>query len=964
MSPSPKNPNPILFDLSVRIGGLSPFSDPWIRTLLSKMGQGGMLDPSEKREYFFACSECGPGDRGSVPAPHAPEQLTRVYMRPPPRSLIPAISLTCGIGPSLGLSRPLPRGTPSLRENPAIETIAVNSSARGWGLGGGPSAKLGGLSSLTLAHRPLSRRSKGQTRERRQSPSAKSTATDCAKRYRPKFPALPRKDQSASGWTEVDPVGNGPQSHNAPSTSSSKVPPKGLSDPHPRGISLALNRGMATQSGFLRAWFLVLLIGAPAWAAPPSTLECECRAYVDSAQVLQLSPEIKEILVRTPILDPASVQSQTTRIESIRDQVFSDASIPSQCKEWVARELGAGRENWTILARQRVLGNQEHTPNLNSPKDVGENLTAAYLLFAGGTLPCESALGPLDSHNPAHQRCISQLKTHRIRSLNLNMGASPARIYTALQNVWPGFFAPRDAHIVKVFHQILQAPDFEQALQQIPTLTASLDNNQYIQLVAMMGAFSLMGYDSERGRFEEQAAEGIVQEGDIFSAIKSNISTRSYDNPGTQVSAGVCRDISYLQGKMLEKRGFKNTYLLGYSSAEGGHMTVVTQDPKDPRRVIKINYGNVTESFNQDGAKALFQGSSGAITDLSQSYLLHDTQGRTVAYVPSELAKTLLEISGMDPRSYDPAARQTSSLISLQKRISSSGILDGMKARVAYAQDGVGANTLAASADTDWNTKGSRPGRVALTLAHRQIEAGVPNTHNVTENQQSLIAFAAFEQTAQKKWNPKEKLTLKTGATLQGHAAFHHQLGKVNSGVGGFGSLRPFVQSQLELGKEFQVQAEISSNVSAGLVDTRDQSVNPGNVQLYASDITAMIQGLYQKDEAFAAYIRAMLTRSALGTRGLAEVGAKYRDFRALVQLSGALPGSDPAVNLLESSKPRLAIGADYQLNPHLSLGLIFRVRMDDPTEASESHRGIDIFTQEHGQEPTYVGTLSAKGSF
>jgi len=44
-----------------------------------------------------------------------------------PRAVIPAISLTCGTGPSMGLSRPLARGTPSVRENPASEAIAMNS---------------------------------------------------------------------------------------------------------------------------------------------------------------------------------------------------------------------------------------------------------------------------------------------------------------------------------------------------------------------------------------------------------------------------------------------------------------------------------------------------------------------------------------------------------------------------------------------------------------------------------------------------------------------------------------------------------------------------------------------------------------------------------------------------------------------------------------------------------------------
>lgn len=124
--------------------------------------------------------------------------------------------------------------------------------------------------------------------------------------------------------------------------------------------------------------------------------------------------------------------------------------------------------------------------------------------------------------------------------------------------------------------------------------------------------------------------------------------------------SGVCRDIAQAQVEVLNKMGV-DCKVTAYSTQSGeGHATVACTDRKNPDRVIKLNYGELT-SDNGKGVASLRQNTS--IPDLSLSYDIYDSSGKILVSQSSELGKMMAEVTNLKATKLDPQERYKGTLV-------------------------------------------------------------------------------------------------------------------------------------------------------------------------------------------------------------------------------------------------------------------------------------------------------------
>ncbi len=163
-----------------------------------------------------------------------------------------------------------------------------------------------------------------------------------------------------------------------------------------------------------------------------------------------------------------------------------------------------------------------------------------------------------------------------------------------------------------------------------------LSFEEKIYISQNLGDVMASNYDYARAD-EGTGAEGVVTKNELYSAIRENI------------EAGVCRDIATAQASALNDLGVSNVYVIGFSTIDGGHATVIAQDKENPSQVVHINYGDV--SLQSSLTSGIFNQNTYA-PDAGSAIQIYDAFGKTIDKVPSEVGYILLKTAGLNPEDY------------------------------------------------------------------------------------------------------------------------------------------------------------------------------------------------------------------------------------------------------------------------------------------------------------------------
>ncbi|MGA1823714.1 MAG: hypothetical protein ACMUIP_03550 [bacterium] len=184
----------------------------------------------------------------------------------------------------------------------------------------------------------------------------------------------------------------------------------------------------------------------------------------------------------------------------------------------------------------------------------------------------------------------------------------------------------------------------------IHDLSDVMTTDEKIEFTALLGRSFLQNYDYSRA-YNEAGIGTIVSLEDLLSGLESG------------EPAGVCRDIAVGQAQVLNSLGSYNTYVLRFSSAGYGHVTLITQNPDDNATLYKINYDEISTDQHLDGIEKLHQDTT--IPDIGIYYHMYDINGKPVAQLPSGLGVLLNKASFGSGASLDPFLRYSPELLSL-----------------------------------------------------------------------------------------------------------------------------------------------------------------------------------------------------------------------------------------------------------------------------------------------------------
>ncbi len=688
---------------------------------------------------------------------------------------------------------------------------------------------------------------------------------------------------------------------------------------------------------------LAFLTVTNAWAKPPTPAPtpktfqpCDCKAYLPASQGLRLSQDLAAIGMQEIAPGGNTIERSRELHQAHRDRILSDTQIPSECREYVASELGYGPWSRSFELQSTVLGRKDSVFASNPGERIGHDLLLALQVGRAkwSTIPCTYPTSPL-TPSPAltaYRNCLiaNQAASKASVKANLQSGSEEARAIELNAFFGKPWITESDIRVLRAFETLSDSKDFETLLRKMQTQRKKLTDEEVIHVVALFGAQMNQGYDMKRVDNNNPASKGIVSEDTLLKAVNFNLHTEGFytnDPAGVRMKAGVCRDMAHFQAKLLDAAGLK-AYIVGYGSLPGSHATVIAQGKDAKRTLYKINYGHVQQRTEADGARALYQGSSLGIKDYTSTYTIYAPNGSHVQNIPSEMGKFLAEASGFDIRDYDPLSRKEGRMDSFKQSIPLAKAIDS-SFQVFSGRDGNDSDYTGVAHTNSWQKKGSFPGKVGTAMALRRdlgIQTGDPE-----EDRDLIVVYGQFKQGYRTSDIPlTESTRFQLETTLQGYGELHSQLQKDGSSkkgnLGKSGTLNAQSEARFKTQHSQKTKSETAVTVSVGqgLQDNRGYDASDlSTYKLTLSNLSFRQKVEHTLSPETQAYVQALLVGSALGLRGSLEVGLVHKKLAASLNYSGALGFLIDEPSLIEESAlQRLRAATRYQLSDGVDLGL------------------------------------------
>lgn len=192
---------------------------------------------------------------------------------------------------------------------------------------------------------------------------------------------------------------------------------------------------------------------------------------------------------------------------------------------------------------------------------------------------------------------------------------------------------PRDFLVEEVLRtHIINNPN--EWRESVNSIADDLSFDQKMRVSARMGSTFLSQYNDDRAGTSNGQAVTIEQ---LLQSAQDG-------TPG-----GVCRDISFAQSQLLQEMGVDkdNIYIVAYATPGTFHSVLAVKDPNNPDRLVKLNYGEMTEDTENTGGAALRQTTS--LPDVGINYRIFDADAKPLGRVPTELGSLLREVTNAPP---------------------------------------------------------------------------------------------------------------------------------------------------------------------------------------------------------------------------------------------------------------------------------------------------------------------------
>jgi len=188
-----------------------------------------------------------------------------------------------------------------------------------------------------------------------------------------------------------------------------------------------------------------------------------------------------------------------------------------------------------------------------------------------------------------------------------------------------------------LIYKLSQIKDEKEMYQTLAREMRSQPFERKVDFIANVLSYLSDNYDFSS--LNEDGTDDIkVSDMKMLWAIGESIRT------GQPVEAGVCRHMHQFAIKLAAAIGIKNPYSVGFVTTEYGHMTLVMEDPKDPTRLIQLNYGKMSETQGLTGPEALSQNHDIPSTGIVLKLFNHKDQH--AINLPTELGGVLNRMAG------------------------------------------------------------------------------------------------------------------------------------------------------------------------------------------------------------------------------------------------------------------------------------------------------------------------------
>ncbi len=656
-----------------------------------------------------------------------------------------------------------------------------------------------------------------------------------------------------------------------------------------------------------------------------AALSASAAAHADSSCDAYKGELGSSLMDGTSDASGAQFTSAGSQHEAARARIQASTTIPDSCKKELLNDLGRNSFNFSVRgnfgagATQGVLGK---SPTIWP--EQWQHAVGIYSAYNG------LAASYLQANLPAGcntQQCIAMKAPGIYQQFSQQFNNNPQ----ALASQYGYSIASSDNATLQAYQSVISGNEAN-ALAFVASSKNTLSKAQFLDVVQMMGQRMGDDYDNNRTITSNPASKGIVTGDQLLTAALNN-TENGYEGLPTSY-AGVCRDIATLQAKMLQARGFPNSYILTYQlPGLEGHADVVSQDPDSPTTIYRFNYDHMVTLVDADGPIAIFQQNSGRVVGLPDgalNYMLYRPEGWAAADVPSEMGKFLSEAAGFDMHMLDPLARDTTSMLGANFAHDTTGQGTTLDGRAVLGQDGVGGQYIGAAGGVSYGQGTLLPGRVGIFVGDENRPGAL---FGMNGDDNMAIGYLQVEQHV---LTPTAKLkhdiTIRLDTSLTALGMFGYML------PGGPDAGKPMLDGDIRLRTELQMHqtalhGKLDSTyragveISPGTSDVRDAAAPP--VPILNSAYAATEQRLRVA-------ARVMLLASMavavdeLGTRGQVSFGVATPKFAATVFASGRL-GNGTAL-YEDNTIRRVGASLIYQPNKHLK----FTLTGQAPVEGSD----------------------------
>ncbi len=651
-----------------------------------------------------------------------------------------------------------------------------------------------------------------------------------------------------------------------------------------------------------------------------------CDDFKSIVTASSLAADISAIGVEALHNEGAAFYTKVEMAAALRLKIDADASIPDYCKSKLKALIPLS--TFDVIVRRNLIS--PALPGKFVYDGAGANaLYGAY----NGTYAASynnACAAPPDSTdaglNAAFSACLKNKAPAAYDRFGRDLMKGEAAALAGKFGV-----AGSDLQVLKAYHMILNSGSEAAALALVKAGKDGLSYDQFLTAVQMIGKRGKDDYDNARTIKGNPRNNGAVTGDKIIGAGRTNTVFGLAGDPTAQAggsledSEGVCRDIAAFQAKLLDAKGFKNTYVIHYKTSSGGHATVLTMDPTRPRTIYSINYDERSTRKDMDGSQALQMGASGGwANDYTLNYRVFKPGGRLVADIPSEMGKFLTEAAGFDVRSLDGLARPAPNLAAAN--VTFGGSQNNGSVRLVTGDDANGANYLGVGADFNWAQGTLFPGKIGGFVGQQYR----PDASFGGGGSAVVIGYAQAEQhlmTPKFKLSPELKLQFDASGTYM--VAMHQIVTGDNADQSATQSdHHATIEARVEQ-KSGPLQATYRVGV-VGMIGDLDNRAEEAKAPIVTKAYVGA-RGTYAISPDTKAFVDAIVIASPLGTRGKVEAGVATRTVAASAWASGRLTNGSSLYE--DNSIRRVGASLTYKPSGHYSLGVSAEIPVegDDP---------------------------------